>query len=167
MPFSYALQKKIKAIPLTMYDPDNRTLSEKTWAEAIYGELVMAVGYPQNTENHPYGAVSIGNVFTDAEAVTAIELLAQQGDEEGGIAYNPEVEFFINAKSVVGMSGGGVFNDSGQLLGIMVRGTSLNEQHMVRVVRVSYIKATVQQFYNSLYPDEQEYLKAFIGSELD
>jgi hypothetical protein len=153
--------------PLTMYDPQNRTLSEKTWAEAVDGEQIMVVGYPQNMENYPNGAVSIGNIFTDSDAVEMVNLLFQHGDEEGDIPYNAEVEFLVDARVVGGMSGGGVFNAEGQLLGIMVRGTEINDQPIVRVVRVSYIKATFERFYQTLFQDEQDYLKQFIGSELE
>jgi hypothetical protein len=153
--------------PLEMYDPLNRAISDKTWSEAIDGEKIIAVGYPQDTANYPYGAVSIGNVFTDLQADEAIELLFQNGDEEGGIPYNAEVEFIVDAKSVVGMSGGGVFNAKGQLLGVMVRGTVLNEQPILRVVRVKYIKDTFKLFFNGLFQDEQDYLRGFVGLELD
>jgi hypothetical protein len=34
-------------------------------------------------------------------------------------------------------------------------------------VRVSYIKATFERFYQTLFQDEQDYLKQFIGSELE
>jgi hypothetical protein len=153
--------------PLTMYDPQNRTLSEKTWAEAVDGEQIMVVGYPQNMDNYPNGAVSIGNVFTDSDAVEMINLLFQHGDEEGDIPYNAEVEFLVDARAVGGMSGGGVFNAKGQLLGVMVRGTVLNEQPIVRVVRVKYIKDTFKLFFNGLFQDEQDYLRGFVGLELD
>lgn len=155
------------ASPLDMYDPQNRTVSEKTWDEAVVGEQIIVVGYPQDTVNYPYGAVSIGNVFTDLQANEIIDLLSQNGDEEGGIPYNADVEFLVNAKAIAGMSGGGVFNAKGQLLGILVRSTVINKQSVARVVRLKYIKATFESFFNSLFEDEQEYLRRYIGSELD
>jgi hypothetical protein len=153
--------------PLTMYDPQNRTLSEQTWAEAVDGEQIMVVGYPQDAVNYPNGAVSIGHVFTDNDALEMIDLLFQHGDEEGSIPYNAEVEFLVDARAIGGMSGGGVFNAEGQLLGVLVRGTEINDQAIVRVVRVGYIKATFERFYHTLFQDEQDYLKQFIGLELE
>ena len=48
------------------------------------------MGYPQ--EDHLAGtlAASIGRVLSDPEAGDTIKELAALGDEEGGIAYDPE-----------------------------------------------------------------------------
>jgi len=155
------------SIPLEMYDPDNRTISTHTWSNAVSGDTVIALGYPQDSLEFPYGAVSTGQIYTDMEAEEIIKSLQQHSDEEGDIAYDPEVEFFLNAIAASGMSGGGVFNSEGQLLGIMVRATDSLEAPLVRVVRMSYITEKLNQFYDALPGSDKASLKRFLGSEVD
>lgn len=153
--------------PLALYDPQARTTSQITWNSAIADQDVMIVGYPQNRTTYPFGATSIGKVLSTATANELIAKLAENGDQEGDIAYNAEAEFIVNAKSVVGMSGGGVFNTNGELLGIVVRGAALNGQSMVRVVRMSYIQNNIETFFRTLYQDEKNFLKQFFGDEIN
>jgi hypothetical protein len=155
------------SIPLQMYDPDNRTMSNHTWFTAETNEIVLALGYPQDKVAYPNGAVSSGKIYSDLEAENIIQSLQQKGDVEGSISYNPEVEFLANVKAVAGMSGGGVFNANGQLLGIMVRGTALNGEPILRVVRMSYIVQKLNDFYDSLSLADKNKIRPFISGELN
>lgn len=153
--------------PLQLFDPNNRTLSVQTWAIPNDNNIVIAVGYPQDTDSYPNGAVSTGKVYSDAEAVNIIQSLNLINDVEGDISYNPQVEFLANIEVVSGMSGGGVFNEDGQLLGVMVRATTFNGQPILRVVRMSYIVHTLTSFYNALSISNKNKLQPFISGELN
>lgn len=153
--------------PLQMFDPSNRTLSNQTWSVPNAGDMVIAIGYPQDRVTFPNGAVSSGKVYSDAEAEDIIDLLQFNGDEEGDIPYNPEVEFLANVQGVAGMSGGGVFNANGQLLGVIVRGTILNDEPMMRVVKMSYVVQKLNNFYNTLSLTDKNKIFPFISGELN
>ncbi len=153
--------------PLQMYDPNNRTQANQTWAAVKAKEIVIAVGYPQDKIKYLNGAVSSGKVYSDTEAKSILQSLLLNGDPEGGIPYNPEVEFLANISAITGMSGGGVFNIDGQLLGIMVRATELNDEPVLRVVRITYIRQKINTFYNSLSIADKHKIRPFIGGELN
>ncbi len=149
-----------------MYDPNSRTTSVQTWAKAVEGDTILVVGYPQDKTNYPNGAVSTGKVFTDTQAEIVIQQLQEAGDEEGNIPYDYQVEFITNAKAIAGMSGGGVFNSQGQLLGISVRATTLGNEPILRVIRITYIKDKLSSFYNNLSSTDKNKLHPFISGEL-
>lgn len=153
--------------PLQIFDPQNRTLSTQTWAEPNVGEEVIAVGYPQDKTAYPNGAVSTGKIYSNIEAENIILLLNQNNDVEGSIPYNSQVEFFANIHALAGMSGGGVFNADGQLLGIMVRATKLNGKPILRVIKMSYIIQKLNNFYNSLSTSDKNKIMPFISGELN
>jgi hypothetical protein len=155
------------AAPLQLYDPENRTKATQTWNIAVAGEKVIAVGYPQDKANYPNGAVAYGKILSDTEAAQAIQKLKSAGDTEGDISYNSSAEFFIEAKAIAGMSGGGVFNADGQLLGIMVRASDKeNAPKIIRAVKISHIKSTMIEFYNSLPETNKSRIRPFISGEL-
>jgi len=151
---------------LQMYDPNNRTTSAQTWANVIEGDTVLVVGYPQDRTNYPNGAVSTGVVLTDSEAESAIEQLLEARDVEGEIPYNSNVEFIARAKAIAGMSGGGVFNSEGQLVGVSVRATTLNDGPLLRVVRITYIRDKLLSFYKNLSTTDKNKMRPFISGEL-
>lgn len=151
---------------LQIYDPNNRTTSSQTWSNVLVNDTILVVGYPQDRTNYPNGAVSTGTVLSDSEAATAIELLKAKGDVEGEIPYKPIVEFVAKAEAISGMSGGGVFNSEGQLVGISVRATTLNSQPIVRVIRITYIRQELASFYNNLPSTDKDKLRPFIHGEL-
>ncbi|UPT69858.1 MAG: serine protease [Flavobacterium sp. JAD_PAG50586_2] len=155
------------SMPLQIFDPNNRTSSIQTWSTAESGKMVIAIGYPQDTDTYPNGAVSSGKVYSDAESENIIQSLQLNGDVEGDIPYNAQVEFLANSKAVAGMSGGGVFNDEGQLLGVMVRATELNGEPILRVVRMSYIIQKLKGFYNALSVADRSKIRPFISGELN
>jgi hypothetical protein len=153
--------------PLQLYDPENRTRANQTWNTSIAGEKVIAVGYPQDKTNYPNGAVAYGKILSDTEATQAIQKLKSAGDAEGDIAYNSSAEFFVEAQAIAGMSGGGVFNSDGQLLGIMVRASdNENAPKIIRVVKMSYIISTMKDFYNSLSETDKSKIRPFISGEI-
>jgi hypothetical protein len=153
--------------PLQLYDPDNRTKATQTWNTPVAGEKAIAVGYPQDKTNYPNGAIAYGKILSDTEAIQTIQKLKIVGDAEGDNLYNPNTEFFIEAQAIAGMSGGGVFNADGQLLGIMVRSSDKeNAPKIIRVVKISHIKSTMIAFYNSLPETNKNKIRPFISGEL-
>ncbi|MDD5151098.1 MAG: trypsin-like peptidase domain-containing protein [Flavobacterium sp.] len=155
------------SIPLQMYDPNNRTRAAQTWSVVEANQIVIAIGYPQDKATYPNGAVSAGKVYSDTEADNIIQSLKVKGDAEGDIPYNPEVEFLANTDAIAGMSGGGVFNENGQLLGVMVRATKLNNEPVLRVVRITYIEQKMNTFYNTLSLSNKNKIRPFISGELN
>jgi hypothetical protein len=81
----------------------------------------------------------VGQVLDDTQAAAAVEELAAAGDEEGSIAYDPEVEVFIEGEAAEGMSGGGAFDRNGRLVGILVRAGKTPTRTFVRAVRLSHL----------------------------
>lgn len=155
------------SIPLQMYDPNNRTQAPQTWADVQADENVVAFGYPQDKIKFPNGAVSTGKVCTDKEAESIIESLRLKNDAEGQIPYDSRIEFIAKIHAVAGMSGGGVFNVDGQLLGVMVRATDLNGEPILRVVRMKFIKQKINAFFNTLSASEKNKIRPFISGELN
>jgi hypothetical protein len=153
--------------PLQMYDPNNRTQATQTWSIVMANEIVIAVGYPQDKVKYPNGAISTGRIYSDTEAENIIQSLYINGDTEGSIPYDPQVEFIANVSAIAGMSGGGVFNTDGQLLGIMVRATELKGEPVLRVVRITFIKQKIEAFYNLLSVSDKNKIRRFIGKELN
>lgn len=166
-PFSIYPDAVQTATPLEMYDPADRTTADQTWNDPVAGENAIAVGYPQDKVNYPNGAVAYGKILSDTEAAEIIPRLKAAGDMEGDIPYSPDVEFFVEAQGIAGMSGSGVFNSEGQLLGITVRGSDREEApKIIRVVKVSYIKSKMVEFYNGLPETSKSKIRPFISGEL-
>lgn len=155
------------SIPLQIYDPNNRTQAFQTWADVQADENVVAIGYPQDKIKYPNGALSTGKVFSDKEAESVIESLRLKNDAEGLIPYDSKVEFIAKIHAVAGMSGGGVFNVDGRLLGVMVRATELNGEPILRVVRMKFIKQKINSFYNTLSASDKNKFRPFISGELN
>lgn len=151
--------------PLQMYDPAGRTRAPQTWNEPVHGENAIAIGYPADKANFPNGAVVYSKILPHTQAEEVIRKLKATGDEEGSIPYNPGVEFLIDAPGFPGMSGGGVFNSSGQLLGIMVR-ASQHTPEIIRVVKAAFIRSEMIRFYNTLPESDKEKIRPFISGEL-
>ncbi len=155
------------SVPLVMYDPNNRTNADQTWNNPVASEKAIAIGFPNDTDNFPNGAVVYGKILSDTEAASTITELKAVGDPEGDIPYNLNAEFFIDAQAIAGMSGGGVFNSNGQLLGIMVRASDHDKApKIIRVVRISYIKSKINTFYSSLSIKDKGKIEPFINGEL-
>ncbi len=136
-----------------LFDPNGVTLADETSGEAADGDLVMLLGYPNETGEL---TASVGRVLGDEAARGAIEALAAAGDSEGTIAYEPEVEMILEGLAVAGMSGGPVVDREGRLIGILVRATSTPDGvHYARAVRMTWITAELADAFVSLPADQQ------------
>lgn len=155
------------AFPLQIYDPNNRTQALQTWADVHANENVIAIGYPQDKIKYPNGALSTGSVYSDTEAEKIIQSLKLNNDVEGQIPYNSKIEFLAKIHAMPGMSGGGVFNVNGQLIGMMVRATELNGEPILRVVRMKFIKQKMDGFYNKLSTSDKNKINPFVSGELN
>lgn len=112
------------AVP--MYDPMEATTTHPTWADAVEGDFVLLLGYPQTTGEL---TASVGRVLSDDEAGQAVADLADMGDPEGGVPYDPEAEMIIRGEAIAGMSGGGAVDRGGRLVGILVRATDVHARY--------------------------------------
>ena len=89
--------------------------------------------------------------------------LAALGDEEGGISYDPEAEMIIEGYSVVGMSGGGVFDRVGSLVGILERASyEYNGKQYVRVVRMTFVVACINSAFEALSDSERAVVSPYL-----
>jgi hypothetical protein len=137
--------------PPVIFDPSDLTTVAPTYADANPGDAVILMGYPQVGELAGMLAASIGRVLSDTEAEDVIKELAALGDEEGGITYDPEVEMIIEGHSVVGMSGGGVYDQAGRQVGILVRASDeYGGKQYIRAVRMTYLVASLMSAYEAL-----------------
>jgi hypothetical protein len=121
------------------------------------------MGYPREGDYAGMLAASIGRVLSNSEAEAAIEELAALGDEEGGIAYVPEAEMIIEGHSVVGMSGGGVFDRAGSLVGILERASyEYDGKQYLRVVRMTFVVASINSAYEALSDSERAVVSPYL-----
>jgi hypothetical protein len=148
----------LEEVPL--YDPAGITTINPTWAEAIAGEFVLLLGYPQTTGEL---TASVGRVLSDNEAEQAISMLADLGDPEGAIPYDSDVEMIIRGEAIAGMSGGGAIDKEGRLVGILVRATYVHEgDQYVRAVRMSWVVARLAATFNELSLSDQEAIRGYL-----
>jgi hypothetical protein len=121
------------------------------------------MGYPREGDFAGMLAACIGRVLSDSEAEAAIEELAALGDEEGGIAYDPEVEMIIEGYSVVGMSGGGVFDRGGSLVGVLERASyEYDGKQYVRVVRMTFVVDRINSAFEALSDSEKDMVSPYL-----
>jgi len=149
--------------PPVIFDPLDLTTVAPTAADVNPGDSVIMMGYPREGDYAGMLTASIGRVLSDSEAEAAIEELAALGDEEGGIAYVPEVEMIVEGHSVVGMSGGGVFDRAGSLVGIMERASyEYDGKQYVRVVRMTYVVSSINSAYDALSDSERAIVSPYL-----
>ena len=154
----------LKHEPPIIYDPFDLTTVAPTAADVNPDDAVLLIGYPREGDFAGLLAASIGRVLSDSEAEDAIEYLDGLGDEEGGISYDPEVEMIIEGNSVVGMSGGGVFDREGRQVGVLVRASYMYDgKQYVRAVRMPFVVASI----NSVYEALSELERAVVGQYLE
>ncbi len=150
--------------PPVIFDPSDLTTVAPTYADVNPGDAVVLMGYPRTGDFKGMLAASVGRVLSDTEAEDAIKELAALGDEEGGIAYDPEVEMIIEGHSVVGMSGAGVYDQEGRQVGILVRASyEYDGKQYVRAVRMTFVVARLMSAYEAL-SDTQ---RALVGPYLE
>jgi hypothetical protein len=151
---------------LVMHDPEELTSTAPTFVDVQADEDIMLLGVP----HHLGGQLvySVGRVLSTAEADALMLALADVGDEEGMIPFDPEVEFFIEATGHPGMSGGGVYSASGRQAGIMVRATTtpVDGSVYVRAVRMSFVVAELSAAFESATPDTRALTTPFLEPEL-
>ncbi len=156
----------IKKAPLSIVDPAGLTLAEPTQATAKAGELALLLGYPNGGPTEGQLTYSIARVLSEDEARAAIDALGKAGDEEGGIPFDPEVEFLVEGPAGIafdGMSGGGVYNPEGAYVGVMVRATTAPGPQYVRVVRIDYMQARIAATLASLPEVERAEVSEFLA----
>jgi hypothetical protein len=149
--------------PPVIFDPSGLTTVAPTAADVHPGDSVILMGYPREGDYAGMLAASIGRVLSNSEAEAAIEELAALGDEEGGIAYVPEAEMIIEGYSVVGMSGGGVFDRAGSLVGILERASyEYDGKQYLRVVRMTFVVASINSAYEALSDSERAVVSPYL-----
>ncbi len=100
--------------------------------KAQAGETLLLLGYPRMTGQMLWH--SVGQVIDNNKAS---ELIARTKAP----AFDPAVEIMVEASAIEGMSGGGAFDQSGRLVGILVRqgGDDAQGKNYTRIVRADYI----------------------------
>ena len=153
----------LKHEPPIIFDPMEVTATAPTYAGVTPGESVILMGYPQAEEFEGGLAASLGRVLSDSEAEDAIKELSESGDEEGGVAYDPEVEMIVEGYAVVGMSGGGVYNREGQQVGILVRASNeLDGKQYVRAVRMTFVVDSLMSAYEELSDSKKAVISSYL-----
>ena len=151
--------------PPSFHDPLGLAGSLPSWATPDPGDLVLSVGFPVGLDA---GAArlehySVGRVLTDEEARAAIARLDTLGDAEGLLPYASESEFILEGRALPGMSGSGVFDDEGRLVGIVVRASTDDpETQYVRAVRMSWIVSLLAGALSSLSPRERVMMERYL-----
>jgi hypothetical protein len=143
-----------------LHDPAGATTADETWAEAVPGDLVLLLGYPNATGELTAG---VGRVLTDTQAEQAVTRLAALGDVEGNIEYDADVEMIILGEAVAGMSGGAVVDRDGRLVGVLVRATDHHDGvQYVRAVRMSWVALRVAAVFGELSPADQLAVRGYL-----
>ncbi len=153
----------LKHEPPIIFDPSGLTTATQTYADVEPGDTIVLMGYPQAGDLAGKLAASIGRILSNEEAETAISELAALGDEEGGIPYDPEVEMIIEGHAVLGMSGGGVYDRTGNQVGILVRASyEYDGKQFVRAVRMTYVVYSLLLAYESLSDVEKDVVSLYL-----
>jgi hypothetical protein len=146
-----------------IFDPSDLTTVAPTAADVLPGDSVLLMGYPREGDFAGMLAACIGRVLSDLEAEAAIEELAALGDEEGAIAYDPEVEMIVEGDSVVGMSGGGVYDRGGSLVGVLERASyEYDGKQYVRVVRMTFVVDRINSAFEALSDSEKDMVSPYL-----
>ncbi|RJO65657.1 MAG: hypothetical protein C4523_15580 [Myxococcales bacterium] len=151
-----------------LHDPDGLTETPPTWADAESGDLELMIGYPASPPEGGDMAAAVGRVLSEEEIETALAALADAGDEEGSVAYDPEAEFILEGSAAVGMSGGGVYDRDGRQTGILVRAsTTEGAPSIVRAVRMRWVISALKTTYNALSQEARDAVKPYLEETID
>jgi hypothetical protein len=143
-----------------VYDPGATTLAAQTFAPAEAGDIVLLLGFPNQTGEL---SASVGRVLSAAEAEQAIADLAAAGDPEGGLSYDADVEIIIQGAAASGMSGGPVVDGEGRLVAVMVRASGEHAGFQyVRAVRMTHIAAELRAAFEALPADGREAIRGYL-----
>jgi hypothetical protein len=146
--------------PVPLYDPSGATLTAPTFTETAGGELVLLLGYPNTTREL---TAAVGRVLTDDEAAAAVAALADLGDPEGAVPYEPEVEVMIQGAASAGMSGGPVVDGQGRIVAVIVRASGEHDNaQYVRAVRMSYIASRLEAAVDALTPQTRSVIVGYL-----
>lgn len=155
----------LQSTPPQLSDPDG--LLGRSHRDAKPGERVLMLGYPNHGPHAGKLAGSVGVVLDAGQVQGAMEELRAAGDEEGNLAYAPEVEHIVRGTAVPGMSGGGVFDVDGHLVGVLVRGsTETQPPGYVRFVRLSFITGELSAAISALPDASRKALARYLPAAL-
>lgn len=160
------LSTDVNVNPPIIHDPDHLAGTSPAFTSPADNGLVLMIGFPRSGPVSGMAA-SVGQVLPDDVAAMAIVELHALGDEEGEIDYDPDAEFLVRGRAESGMSGGGVFDQAGRFLGIIVRASDLRDGlQYVRVVRGSWMIEQLRSAFDLLSPAEQEVVAPFLQFDL-
>lgn len=161
------LAEPVHAAGPALHDPLERADSAPTFSAVEPGDHVLLAGFPAAAPYAGRQSASVGRVLSDAEATAAIAMLADAGDMEGDIAYQPEVEMIIAGAAAGGMSGGGVFDAQSRVVGIIVRASDpLDGVQYVRAVRMTYAVEQLTEAFGGLTADTQAAIAPYLEPEV-
>jgi len=144
-----------------VFDPEGHLT--RPGADAAAGDRVLMVGYPMQGPVAGGLAASVGEVLDETGVQKAMAELRTAGDEEGSLPYDAEVEHIVRGSAVAGMSGGGVFDVEGRLVGVLVRGSTETEPPgYARFVRLPFIVSTIRAVFDELPGDERASLGRYL-----
>lgn len=145
-----------------VHDPLSTTLADETFAPATPGNLVLLLGFPNETGEL---SAAVGRVLRDDGALEAIADLAAAGDPEGDIAYDAEVEIIIRGAATAGMSGGPVVDVDGRLVAVLVRASGeIDGSQYVRAVRMTHIVAELEAALREAPPATKNGVRGYLES---
>ncbi len=149
--------------PLPLHDPAGLTLLEETWAEPEPEASVLSLGFPQVGDHIDELHASVGRVLGEEETLRAFASIAGTDDVEADIPYDPAVEFLLEGVALPGMSGGGVYDEAGRQVGLLVRSFDSAEglPHL-RVVRMSHLVTGIERAFAALTIEEQEAVRPYL-----
>ena len=120
------------------------------------GDPVFVLGYPAKGRGHLY--YSVGKIAT-SEQIDVINKVSNFPKIDSNI------EYLITASAMAGMSGGGVFDQFGNFIGVLVRaGIDANVGPYIRVVRKDYINKELSEKLFQLPAKERENLSKNLPS---
>jgi hypothetical protein len=150
----------ITAGPVPLHDPARSTLTRPTYSSARPGELVLMLGYANDTGRL---TGSVGRILGDADASAAVARLAVLDDPEGGIPYDADVEFIIEGAAAPGMSGGPLVDGGGRLIGVLVRASFEHDGvQFVRAVRMTHVVSRLEAAFAALDAAERRAVAGYL-----
>jgi hypothetical protein len=134
------IPKAVSDHDLALEDPRGLAGSKAPFLDVRPGVPALVLGFAASEGGEL--VASVGRVLDDE---TARRRLARAEAAEAAIPYDPKVEVVIAARAVPGMTGGGVFDEGGRFVGVVVRASTkaVDGAYLVRAVRATYVAATL------------------------